>query len=76
MACRYLFTNLSEHHGRYCEDDIDEKSPIDVYIENNFRTEYRTSKADIIKICDIVKNEMYRYIKPCRKMDLSVVEKV
>ena len=31
-----------------------EKSPRNVYPENNFRTEFRTSKAEIIKICDIV----------------------
>ena len=32
------------------------------------------SKAEIIKICDIVKDEMYT--KGCRKMDLSIEEKV
>ena len=32
------------------------------------------SKAEIIKICDIVKNEMYT--KECRKIDLSIEEKV
>ena len=32
------------------------------------------SKAEIIKICDIVKNEMYT--KECRKIDLPIEEKV
>ena len=74
MACRYLFTNLREYYGRYYEDDIVEESPMDVYTEDNFRTEFRMSKAEIIKICDIVKDEMYT--KGCRKMDLSIEEKV
>ena len=40
--------------GRYYEDDIVKESPMDVYTEDNFRTELRMSKAEIIKICDIV----------------------
>ena len=71
MACRYLLTNSRELHERYYEDDIVEKSPMDVYTEDNFRTEFRTSKAEIIKICEI--DEMYT--KPCPKMDLSIEEK-
>ena len=74
MACRYLFTNLREYYGRYYEDDIVEESPMDVYTEDNFRIEFRMSKAEIINICDIVKDEMYT--KGCRKMDLSIEEKV
>ena len=73
MVCRYLFTSVREQHGRYYEDVV-EKSPMDVYTEDNFRTEFITSKAEIIKICDIVNDEMYN--KPCRKMDLSIEEKV
>ena len=59
---------------RYYEDDIVERSPKDIYTEDNFRTEFRMSKAEIIKICDIVKDEMYT--KPSRKMDLSIEKKV
>ena len=74
MDCRYFFTNLREHHGRYHEDDFVEKSPKDVYTKDNFQTELRMSKAEIIKICDIVKDEMHT--KECRKMDLSIEEKI
>ena len=74
MACRYFFANLREHCGRYYEDDIVQKSPMDVYTEDNSRTEFRTSKAEIIKSCDIVKGEMYT--KPCRKTDLSIEAKI
>ena len=74
MACRYFFANLREHRGRYYEDDIVEKSPIDIYTDDNSRTEFRTSKAEIIKSCDIVKGKMYT--KPCRKTDLSIEAKV
>ena len=42
--------------------------------EDNFRTEFRMSKAEIIKMCDIVKDEMYT--KGCPKMDLSIEKKV
>ena len=47
---------------------------MDVCTEDNFRIEFRMSKAEIIKICDIVKDEIYT-IKGCRKMDLSIEEK-
>ena len=76
MACRYLFTNLRKHHKRYHKGDIVERFPMDVYTKDNLeqnlevRTEFRTSKAENIEICDIVKDEMYT--KPCRKMDLSI----
>ena len=74
MARRFLFSNLRKYHGRYYEDDIVEEPPIDVYTENNFRTEFGMSKVEIIKICDIVKDETYT--KGCWKMDLSIEEKV
>ena len=47
---------------------------MDVYTKDNFQTAFRMNKAEIIKICDIVKDEMYT--KGCRKMDLSIDEKV
>ena len=59
MACRYLFTNLRERQGKNYEDDIFKKSPMNVYTEDNFRKEFRMSKAEIIKICDkIVEDEI------------------
>ena len=74
MVYRYLFTNSRKHRGRYYEDDIVEMSQMNDYSEDNFETKFKTSKAEIIKICDIVKNEIYT--KPCRKMDLSIKKKV
>ena len=74
MACRYLLTNFKKRHKRYNKDDIVEESPMNTYTEDNFRTEFRLSKAEIIKICDIFKNEMYT--KGCQKIDLSIEEKV
>ena len=33
---------------------------MDVYTEDNFRTEFRMSKAEIIKICDIEGRNVYQ----------------
>ena len=74
MVCRYLLTNFKKRHERYYKDDIVEESPMNTYTEDNFRTEFRMSKAKIIEICDIVKNKMYT--KGCRKIDLSIEEKM
>ena len=74
MVCRYLFTNLRERYGKYYKDDIVKESPMHVYIEDNFRKEFRMSKAEIINICDIVEDETYT--KGCQKMDRLIKEKV
>ena len=47
---------------------------MDVYIEDNFRKEFRMSKAEIMNIFYIVEDELYT--KGCRKMDQSIEEKV